>query len=234
LTEEIMQRDHLFWSKYSDRLVGNWITYDTTAKELCDFVEKVYLRHDYSGFKGDPKFIRDEDAQKGFPNCARPLGPAFTSGARDTPKNPAAGKRLLKEAEFAFKQAFAYCPYSEGAYKYAQLLAETGRMGGVAGGADLPKTGPLQPPGAGHGGAVAPAHRQAGGSPPRRQGFPQAGTGQPATAGAGWTNWTRTLSRTSSTTSIDGLDSGQSNQPGRRSPAGSIWLHSKQVNGPIF
>jgi predicted Zn-dependent protease len=33
----------------------------------------------------------------------------------------------LKEAEFAFKQSFAYCPYSEGSSKYAQLLLETGR-----------------------------------------------------------------------------------------------------------
>ena len=74
LTEEIMQRDHFFWSQYSDRLVGNWITDDTTARELCDFAEKVYLRHNYSGFKGDPKFIRDDDAQKGFSKLRSAIG----------------------------------------------------------------------------------------------------------------------------------------------------------------
>ena len=66
LPDEVFQRDHAFWSKYSDRLIGNWITYDTSVKEIVDFIEKVYLRHDYSGFKGDLKFVRDEQAQKAF------------------------------------------------------------------------------------------------------------------------------------------------------------------------
>ena len=37
MTEEMMRRDHEFWSHYSERLVGNWITYDTTAKEIVRF-----------------------------------------------------------------------------------------------------------------------------------------------------------------------------------------------------
>ena len=36
---------------------------------------------------------------------------------------------MEKEAEFAFKQAFAYCPYSEAAFRYAQLLLDTSRPG---------------------------------------------------------------------------------------------------------
>ncbi len=130
LSEETIERDHLFWSQYSDRLVGNWITYNTTAKELCDFVEKVYLRHNYQGFKGDPKFTRDDDAQKGFSKLRSAIGASiyqWRAENSDEAKNPAVKQRLMKEAEFAFKQAFAYCPYSEGAYKYAELLADTGR-----------------------------------------------------------------------------------------------------------
>ena len=130
LSEEIIQRDHLFWSQYSDRLVGNRITYGTTAKELCDFVDQVYLRHNYQGFKGDPKFIRDDDAQKGFSKLRSAIGASiyqWRAENSDEAKNPVVRQRLMKEAEFAFKQAFAYCPYSEGAYKYAELLAETGR-----------------------------------------------------------------------------------------------------------
>jgi predicted Zn-dependent protease len=127
LTEEVMQRDHVFWSQYSDRLVGNWIRYDTTAKELCDFAEQVYLRHNYTGFKGDPGFIRDDDAQKGFSKLRSAIGASIYQWRADHSQNPAARARLEKEAEFAFKQSFAYCPYSEGASKYAQLLLETGR-----------------------------------------------------------------------------------------------------------
>ncbi len=47
-------------------LVGNWITYDTTVKEIADFAQKVYLGNNYAGFKGDRKFVRDDDAQKAF------------------------------------------------------------------------------------------------------------------------------------------------------------------------
>ena len=35
---------------------------------------------------------------------------------------------MMKEAEFAFKQAFAYCPFSpEAVFKYVSLLVNVGR-----------------------------------------------------------------------------------------------------------
>ncbi|MGA2557797.1 MAG: hypothetical protein ABSG04_16125, partial [Verrucomicrobiota bacterium] len=112
LNQEIVARDHLFWSQYSDRLVGNWITYNTTARELCDFAERVYLQHNYAGFKGDPKFIRDDDAQKGFSKLRSAIGASIYQWRADNCTNLVEKKWLLREAEFAFKQAFAYCPYS--------------------------------------------------------------------------------------------------------------------------
>ncbi len=66
LSEEIVQQDHEFWTQYSERLIGNWITYDTSVKDIAAFVEKVYLRRDFRGFKGDRKFVRDDQAQKAF------------------------------------------------------------------------------------------------------------------------------------------------------------------------
>ena len=103
-----------------------------------------YLRHDGQGtvrFCGEGLFAArlqriqgrsgsssgTRTRRKAFPSCARPLGRAFTSGAPTTAKIRRQRARLEKEAEFAFKQSFAYCPYSEGASKYAQLLLETGR-----------------------------------------------------------------------------------------------------------
>ena len=66
LPDDVFKRDHAFWSKYSERLIGNWITYDTSVQQIADWVEKIYLRNDYSGFTGDRKFVRDDDAQKAF------------------------------------------------------------------------------------------------------------------------------------------------------------------------
>ena len=138
LTEDILQSDHEFWAKYSDRLIGNWITYDTPVQKIADFAEKVYLRHDFSGFSGDRKFIRDDSAQKAFSKLRSSIAGIYawrlglTSGAptppQYLPKSEAERQRIIKEADFAFKQAFAYCPYSpEAVYRYINLLAIVNR-----------------------------------------------------------------------------------------------------------
>ena len=66
ITDEIVKKDHEFWSIYSDRLIGNWITYDTSVKEITEFVERVYLGRNFKGFTGDRRFVRDGQAQKSF------------------------------------------------------------------------------------------------------------------------------------------------------------------------
>src|SRR6185437_1972466 len=143
LTDDVLKRDHEFWSKYSERLIGNWITYDTPVKEITDFAERVYMHHDYTGFKGDLKFIRDDDAQKAFSKLRSSIGGVYSwrvglppQGGTITPEfqqyvaqgtNRAAVER---EADFAFKQAFAFCPYSpEAVYRYVQLLVNMRRVG---------------------------------------------------------------------------------------------------------
>src|SRR6185369_2835341 len=74
ITEEICRRDHEFWSKYSERLMGNWIKYETTVKQIADFVEQVYLSRNYAGFSGDPRFLRDDQAQKSFSKLRSSIG----------------------------------------------------------------------------------------------------------------------------------------------------------------
>ncbi len=135
LPDEIFKRDHAFWSKFSERLVGNWITYDTSIKEIVDFIEKVYLRHNYSGFKGDLKFVRDDQAQKAFSKLrssicgvyAWRLGPQCPDEYRQ--KTAAGTEALRRETDFAFKQAFAFCPYSpEAVFRYINFLLQYGRI----------------------------------------------------------------------------------------------------------
>jgi len=128
ISEDIVARDHRFWSDYSERLIGNWITYDTTTQEICDFAEKIYLRHDYSDFKGDRKFVRDEDAQKDFSKLRTAIGGSIYEWRALRDPNPAERARMQKEADFAFKQAFAFCPYSEAVYRYAQFLLDEHRV----------------------------------------------------------------------------------------------------------
>ena len=126
-TEEIIRKDHEFWAKYSERLIGNWITYETTTKEICDFAERLYLRRDYKGYTGSKEFVRDDNAQKAFSKLRSAIGGVYFWRVQNS-KNPVESARTLKEAEFAYKQAFAYCPYSpEAVFKLVSLLVNLGR-----------------------------------------------------------------------------------------------------------
>jgi len=98
-------------------------------------VEKVYLRHDFSGFKGDRKFVRDDQAQKAFSKLRSSIGGIYAwrmSGQcppEFRPKTNEEFERVRKEADFTFRQAFAFCPYSpEAVFRYVQLLTQFGRF----------------------------------------------------------------------------------------------------------
>ncbi len=150
LTDDIVQRDHYFWSQYSKRLIGNWITYDTPVSNICAFAEKVYIRRDYSDANVDPRFVRDDDAQKAFSKLRSSIAGVYNWRYADVSNklmamqarppaeqqaNMAEIQRLLaeqarmqKEADFAFKQAFAFCPYSpEALFRYVTLLVNLRR-----------------------------------------------------------------------------------------------------------
>ncbi|HUL51237.1 MAG TPA: DUF2723 domain-containing protein, partial [Candidatus Nitrosotalea sp.] len=128
ISEEMVRRDHEFWSRYSDRLIGNWITYDTSVKEICDFVTRVYEHRDYTNFKGDRKFVRDDQAQKSFSKLRSSIGGIY-SWRLPRAKTSAEQQRMLKEADFAFRQSFAFCPYSpEAVFRYTTLLANSYRF----------------------------------------------------------------------------------------------------------
>ena len=128
MTEDQVTRDHEFWSQYSQRLIGNWITYDTPVKDICEFAGRVYERHDYKGFNGDRKFIRDDQAQKAFSKLRSSIGGLYT-WRYNYAGTTAERERMFKEADFAFRQAFAFCPFSpEAVYRYTTLLASVGRL----------------------------------------------------------------------------------------------------------
>lgn len=149
-TDDILKKDHDFWSQYSERLIGNWITYDTKVSDICDFAERVYRRRNYEGFAGDRKFVRDENGQKAFSklrsaiaglyvwrinNCAEQIRaiqamapPEQAKMQGEIQRVMAEQGRVIKEAEFAYKQSFAFCPYSpEAIFRYSSLLSSMGR-----------------------------------------------------------------------------------------------------------
>ncbi|MEY2411268.1 MAG: hypothetical protein QOF48_3938 [Verrucomicrobiota bacterium] len=132
LTDDMIYRDHEFWSQFSTRSIGNWITYDTSIARICEFAEEAYLKH--SGpkdFKGDKAFLRDNDGQKAFSKLRSSIAGVYTWRMSEAQKkgNGADFQRMVKEADFAFKQAYAFCPYSpEAIFRYVNLLVQMGRV----------------------------------------------------------------------------------------------------------
>ncbi len=129
LTEDIVKRDHEFWSQFSERLIGNWITYDTPIKEITAWVERVYLRRNFRGFTGDRRFIRDDQAQKAFSKLRSSIGGLYNWRIATSKPGSPEQLRMLKEADFTFRQSFAFCPYSpEAVFRYANLLVSQQRF----------------------------------------------------------------------------------------------------------
>ena len=127
LTDEAIRKDHEFWSEYSQRLIGNWITYDTPIKEICDFAERIYLQRDFTGFKGDPKFIRDDVAQKSFSKLRNSIAGLWAWRVNDA-KTPEERQKMFKEADFAFRRLRVLPAALEALYRYINLLLNFGRV----------------------------------------------------------------------------------------------------------
>lgn len=130
MTEEIVARDHEFWKQYSKRLIGDWIDYDTPVADIVDFSRKVYIDGNLSDYKGDMNFVRDENGQKAFSKLRTAQANLYFWRVQEATKpnptvkiSPVEQQRMIREADFAFKQAVAFCPYSpEAVFKYIHLL----------------------------------------------------------------------------------------------------------------
>jgi tetratricopeptide (TPR) repeat protein len=124
ISEDMVQRDHSFWKQFSKRLTGDIVDYDTPVTNITAWIEKTYLRRNFKGFTGAPEFVRDDQGQKAFSKLRSSIGGIYAWRISDPENhNPIAQQRMIKEADFAFKQAFAFCPYSpEAVFRYVNLL----------------------------------------------------------------------------------------------------------------
>jgi beta-lactamase regulating signal transducer with metallopeptidase domain len=128
LSEALIQQDHEYWSHYVEAMLGNWLNYDTSIAEIAAFAERIYLNHDLGGFTGDPQFVADTWAQKAFSKLRSSLGGMYAWRITNA-KTPEEKQQMTKEADFAFRQAFALCPTSpEALYRYINLLVGSNRV----------------------------------------------------------------------------------------------------------
>ena len=122
MSDEIVQRDNDYWTKHIAPMVGDWLDTDTSVEAVAAFAKKIYVKKDFNGFKGDPRFVRSSDAQKMFSKERNSIAGLYAWRAQHA-TDAAEKQRMNDAADFAFRQAWALCPYSpEAVFRYVNLL----------------------------------------------------------------------------------------------------------------
>jgi hypothetical protein len=122
LPPNIVTQDRKFWSQQQRGLIGDWLHPETSVQEVCLFVEKIFVRKDLASFRGDPKFIKNEPSRRLYSKLRSSIGGVYfwrTSSVTE----PEEKERMQREADFAFRQAFAFYPSSsEAIFRYVSVL----------------------------------------------------------------------------------------------------------------
>jgi hypothetical protein len=135
LSPKTLAQDREYWRKLVAGMLGDWLDEKTSVAEVAAFVDRVYVRQNLTGFTGDLRFIQNDYAKKLVSKLR--LSIAGLYAWRLSPNAPPAYRAksvsdkqaLLNEADLAFRQAFALCPYSpEAVFRYTQLLLQLQRF----------------------------------------------------------------------------------------------------------
>jgi hypothetical protein len=127
LPEKIVQKDRDVWRRFTEEALGKWLKEETSVEAVCEFATATFEGSEMKKFKCDPQFVRNDYARKMFSKLRSSIGGLYAWRSTNSVSQPER-KRMVQEADFAFRQAFALCPYSpEPVYRYAGLLVEQGR-----------------------------------------------------------------------------------------------------------
>ena len=128
LSDEAVKRDREYWAKCVEPMIGDWLQPDTSVESLCEFTRKIYLKHDLSGFKGDPQFIQNNHATLMFSLPRSAIADLYVWRLNHA-ASESDRKRMTNEADFAFRQAIALCPYSPKAvFNFVNFLLSQNRV----------------------------------------------------------------------------------------------------------
>lgn len=127
MPEDIVQKDREYWNNRVAGMIGGWLAEETPVQTVAEFANRVYARGDLGGFNGDRKFIQNDYAKRMFGKWRSSIAGIYAWRANNS-KSPGDQKRMLKEADFAYRQAWALCPYSpEAVFRYVELLTSRQR-----------------------------------------------------------------------------------------------------------
>jgi hypothetical protein len=122
LSDEIVEQDHDYWRGLVRPMIGDWLTDDTPVEQVAAFAQKTFGKQDFSGFTGDPRFIQNAYSHRMFSKLRSSLAGLYAWRLKQA-TDASEKERLAREADFAFRQAWALCPYSpEAVFRYVNFL----------------------------------------------------------------------------------------------------------------
>jgi hypothetical protein len=128
LADQVVQEDREFWIRQQTQMIGGWLTPDTPVKDVCSFVQKTFGDRKLSGFEGDRRFVENRYANKLYSKLRSSIGGLYQWRSTKS-KSPQEQKQMMAEADFAFRQAFALCPYSpEASFRFINHLVSADRI----------------------------------------------------------------------------------------------------------
>ena len=128
LSGAMVGQDHDYWRNIVRPMLGDWLSDDTSVAQVAAFAKKTFGHQDFSGFTGDPRFIRNEYSNKTYSKLRSAIAGLYAWRMTDHATGKEDKQRIVEAADFAFRQAWALCPYSpEAVFRYVNFLLQHNR-----------------------------------------------------------------------------------------------------------
>jgi hypothetical protein len=128
LSDEIAGQDHDYWRILVRPMIGDWLNDDTPVEQVAAFAKKTFGKQDFTGFTGDPRFIQNAYSHRTFSKLRDSIAGLYAWRLKQA-TDAAEKDRMARETDFAFRQAWALCPYSpEAVFRYVNFLLAQDRI----------------------------------------------------------------------------------------------------------
>jgi len=131
LSESTVKTNREYWRDQTRRWIGDWLTNETPAKVLAEFLEDVYGQKNFTGFKGDEDYVMGRPGRNGQILYAHlRLGQAHVyEWQMNHATTPEDKERMQRELDLAYRQSIALHPYNvETVKQYVTLLKDQERL----------------------------------------------------------------------------------------------------------
>jgi hypothetical protein len=130
LTAAMVEKDQAYWRKQTTRWIGDWLKEETPLKKIGEFTERLYVEVNLEEFKGDQDFAmadRRYSPQSIYSRLRTAQATVYAWRAKSA-STPEERQRMAKAADFAYRQAFALCPWAhEAVFRYEEFLNSQNR-----------------------------------------------------------------------------------------------------------